>query len=181
MHRVRMLESTWTRGQGIGFAVNRIDDRLYVGHGGGYPGYTTNTTIQLDDQVGVVVLTNTNDSNPGHIARQLMTTVGEAVAEVTKAPAATVAWDPSWARFAGLYRSTWGDTQVILLDDRLVSMTPNSGSIGEPLELEPRGDGTFYMKAPTGGGAIGEIVRFVEEGGEVVRMITGDSYSDRVR
>ena len=26
-----------------------------------------------------------------------------------------------------------------------------------------------------------EIVRFVEENGEVVRMITGDSYSDRVR
>ena len=181
MHRVRMLESTWTRGQGIGFAVNRIDGRLYVGHGGGYPGYTTNTTIQLDDRVGVIVLTNTNDSNPAHIARQLMTTVGEAVAEATKPSPAKVAWDPSWARFAGLYRTSWGDTRVLVIEDRLVSMSPTSGSIGEPIALEPVGDGTFRMQAPTGGGAVGEIVRFVEEDGEVVRMITGDSYADRVR
>lgn len=181
MHRVRMLESTWTRGQGIGFAVNRIDDRLYVGHGGGYPGYTTNTTIQLDDRVGVIVLTNTNDSNPGGIARQLMVTVGEAVAAATSEPMAQVAWDPSWARFAGLYRSRWGDTQVVLLDERLVTISPTSGSIGEPIELDPLGEGRFRMKAPTGGGAVGEIVRFEEEGGEVVRMYTGDGYSDRVR
>ena len=45
MHRVRMLENTWTRGQGIGFSVQRRDGTLYIGHGGGYPGYTTNTTI----------------------------------------------------------------------------------------------------------------------------------------
>jgi hypothetical protein len=35
--------------------------------------------------------------------------------------------------------------------------------------------------APTGGGPVGEIVRFVKENGEVVRMITGDSFVNRVR
>ena len=181
MHRVRMLESTWTRGQGIGFAVNRIDGKLYVGHGGGYPGYTTNTTIQLDDEVGVIVLTNTNDSNPAQIARQLMTTVGEAVAAATKVEAEVVAWDPAWARFAGLYRGRWGDTQVVLLDERLVTISPNAGSIGDPIELEPLGGGRFRMKAPTGGGAVGEIIYFEEAAGQVVRMYTGDGYTDRVR
>jgi hypothetical protein len=34
--------------------------------------------------------------------------------------------------------------------------------------------------APTGGGAIGEVVRFVEENGKVTRMITGDSFGVRV-
>jgi hypothetical protein len=28
---------------------------------------------------------------------------------------------------------------------------------------------------------VGEVVRFVEEGGRVIRMITGDSYVDRLR
>jgi uncharacterized cupin superfamily protein len=28
---------------------------------------------------------------------------------------------------------------------------------------------------------VGEIVRFVEEGGQVVRMYTGDSFVERVR
>lgn len=181
MHRVRMLETTWTRGQGIGFSVQRRDGTLYVGHGGGYPGYTTNTSIQLDSEVGVIVLTNTNDSNPAQIAQQLMETVGHAVADATAEVPETVAWDPAWERFAGVYRSRGGETRVLVLNGRLVSMNPWASSIGEPTHLEPVGDGTFRMIAPTGGGAVGEIVRFVEENGEVVRMVTGDSYSVRVR
>ena len=180
MHRVRMLENTWTRGQGIGFGVSRVEDKLYVGHGGGYPGHTTNTLIQLDSKVGVIVLTNTNDSNPGDMARQLMDTVGEAVAEATATEPAEVTWDPAWERFAGLYRSIGGDTQVVLLNERLVVMTPNAPSINDSVGLEPIGDGRFRLTAPTGGGAVGEVVRFVEENGQVVRMITGDSYTDRV-
>ena len=181
MHRVRMLENTWTSGQGIGFSVRRVDDKLFVGHGGGYPGYTTNTTIQLDSKVGVIVLTNTNDSNPAQIARQLMSTVGEAVASATAVAPEVVAWNPAWARFAGVYRGRGGETRVLVMNERLVTMNPWASSIGDPTELEPIGDGRFRMVAPTGGGAVGEIVRFVEENGEVVRMITGDSFVDRVR
>jgi CubicO group peptidase (beta-lactamase class C family) len=181
MHRVRMLESTWTRGQGIGFSVQRIDDRLYVGHGGGYPGYTTNTLIQLDSKVGVIVLTNAGDSNPAQIAQRLMATVGKTVAEATKPKPEKVTWDPAWERFAGVYRSRGGESRVLVMKERLVIMDPWATDIEDPIELEPIGDGTFRMLAPTGGGPVGEIVRFVEENGEVVRMITGDSYADRVR
>ena len=182
MHRVRMLESTWTRGQGIGYSVSRVDGTVYVGHGGGYPGYTTNTTIQLDSKVGVIVLTNTNDSNPAQIAQQLMNTVGEAVAEATEVKAATVAWDPAWGRFAGLYRrSAGGETQVVLLNERLVIMSPAAPNVDNPTRLEPLGDGIFRFVAPTGGGVVGETVRFVEENGEVARMFVGDSFYERVR
>ena len=181
MHRVRMLENTWTRGQGIGFSVQRVDGTLYVGHGGGYPGYTTNTTIQLDSEVGVIVLTNTNDSDPSQIAGELFETVGEAVAAATARETDQVAWDPAWERFAGRYgREGRGVTQVLVMNERLVTMNPWSRSISTT-ELEPLGDGTFRMVAPTGGGPVGEIVRFVEEDGEGVRMITGDSYVVRIR
>ena len=181
MHRVRSLENDWTTGNGIGFAVNRVRDKTYVGHGGGYPGYTTQTIIQLDSRVGVIVLTNTNDSDPGGIARQLMNTVGEAVAKATAQKPPVVAWDPSWARFAGLYRGRGGDTQVVLLNQRLVVISPNGPNVDNPIGLEPIGDGRFRYVAPNGGGPVGEVVRFVEEGGRVVRMITGDSYVDRLK
>lgn len=181
MHRVRMLESTWTRGQGIGFSVQRIDNELYVGHGGGYPGYTTNTLIQLDSKVGAIALTNTSDSNPAQIAQQLMKTVGKAVVKATKPKGETVTWNPAWERYAGVYRSRGGESCVLVMNERLAIMDPWAPSIEDPIELEPIGDGTFRMLAPTGGGPVGEIVRFVEENGEVVRMITGDSYADRVR
>jgi D-alanyl-D-alanine carboxypeptidase len=181
MHRVRSVENDWNSGTGIGFAVNRVGGKTYIGHGGGYPGYTTQTSINLDSKVGVIVLTNTNDSNPGDIARQLMSTVGDAVAKASAQKPKTVAWDPSWARFAGLYRGRGGDSQVVLLNQRLVIITPNGANVDTPVALEPLGGGRFRYVAPGGGGPVGEVVRFVEEGGRVVRMITGDSYVDRVK
>lgn len=181
MHRVRMLENSWTSGQGIGFSVRRIDGDLYVGHGGGYPGYTTYTMIALEPKVGVIVLTNTNDSNPSQIAGELMETVGEAVAAATAPEPVVVAWDPAWERFAGVYTSRGGKSRVLVMNEKLVIMNPWATSVGSPTELEPLGDGTFRMVAPTGGGPVGEIVRFVEEDGRVIRMVTGDSYSVRER
>ena len=70
---------------------------------------------------------------------------------------------------------------MVLLNQRLVIITPNAPNLDNPIQLEPIGNGLFRYVAPVGGGPVGEVVRFVEEGGRVVRMITGDSYVDRVR
>ena len=180
MHRVRSVEENWMSGTGLGFDIDRINNRTYVGHGGGYPGNTTETLIQLDDKVGVIVLTNTNDSHPFDIARELMATVGTAVAKVAAQKPMTVAWDPSWARFAGLYRGTGGDSQIILLNKRLVMITPNAPNVDNPVTLEPLGGGRFRFVTPTGGGPVGEEVRFVETPGRPMRMYVGDGWTDRV-
>jgi D-alanyl-D-alanine carboxypeptidase len=166
---------------GTGFDVKRVKDRTYIGHGGGYPGNTTQTLIQLDDKVGVIVLTNTSDSNPADIAQQLMATVGQAVAKGSMAKPATVAWDPAWERFAGLYRGRGGDLQVVILNKRLVMITPNAPSLDSPVTLEPIGAERFRYVAPTGGGVVGEVVHFVEENGRPMRMYAGDSWIDRVQ
>ncbi len=187
MHRVRSVEENWTSGTGLGFDINRINDKTWVGHGGGYPGNTTQTFIQLDDKIGVIVLTNTNDSNPGDIARQLIATVGQAVVKAVakasaKKPGTTaVAWDAAWARFAGLYRGRGGDSYVVLLNEKLVIISPNGPNLDNPVTLEPLGGGRFRYVAPTGGGVVGEVVRFVEQAGRPMRMYTGDSWIDRVR
>ena len=181
MHRVRVLENNWTQGNAIGFAVRRERDKVYVSHGGSYPGYQTNTLMQLDGKVGVIVLTNADDSNPGAIATQLMNTVGEAMAKAAAPPPPTPTWDPSWSRFAGLYRGRGSDSHVVELNKRLVIITPNAANLDNPIRLEPIGNGQFRYVAAAGGGPVGEIVRFVEEGGRVVRMFLGDGFVERVR
>jgi len=181
MHRVRSVEEDWNSGTGLGFDISRINGRTWVGHGGGYPGNTTETLIQLDDKVGVIVLTNTNDSNPMDIARQLISSVGQAVARASALKPAIVAWDPKWARFAGLYRGRNGDSQVVLLNQKLVIITPNGTNIDNPITLEPLGEGRFRFTARTGGGVVGEVVRFEEQPGRPLRMYTGDSWIDRVQ
>lgn len=183
MHRVRMLENNWTSGNAVGFAVTRVRDKVYVGHGGSYPGYKTHTLMQLDDKVGVIVLTNGDDSNPSDLASHLMQIVGEAVAKagpkLSAAEGAT--WDPSWRRFAGLYRSAGSDTVVVELNQRLVMIDPLTPTPETQNRLIPIGNGLFRLEALTGGGPVGEIVRFREENGLVTRMYVGESYSERVR
>ena len=181
MLRVRSVEENWNSGTGLGFDVKRVKDKTYIGHGGGYPGNTTQTLIQLDDKVGVIVLTNANDSNPEDIAQQLMATVGQATAKAAMAKPVSVAWDSAWERFAGLYRGPFGDQQVVLLNGKLVIITPNGPNVDDPVTLEPLGSGRFRFVAPTGGGAVGEVVRFDEENGRPMRMHIGDSWIDRVR
>ncbi len=181
LHRVRSVEENWTTGSALGFDVQRVNNRTFVGHGGGYPGNTTFTSLQLDDKVGVIVLTNTNDSNPAEIARQLMATVGQAVAKAARGTPVVVAWDPSWARFAGLYRGVWGDQQVVLLNQKLLLMTPNAAAVDTSVTLVPLGGGRFRYTASTGGGEAGEVVRFEEVAGKPMRMYIGDNWIVKLR
>jgi len=180
MLRVRSVEENWSAGTGLGFDMKRVKDRIYIGHGGGYPGNTTQTLIQLDDKVGVIVLTNTNDSNPGDIAQLLMSTVGQAAAKAANAKPTPVAWDAAWERFTGLYRGRNGDLQVVLLNKKLVIIAPNAPNLENIVALEPLGGGRFRFTASTGGGVVGEVVRFVEQSGRPMRMYTGDSWIDRM-
>jgi hypothetical protein len=110
-----------------------------------------------------------------------MQSVGEAVAKASHVAAPIVTWDASWSRFAGTYRSRSGIvSEVVELNHRFVTFDPSAPYPEHPASLEPIGNGQFRMEAPTGGGPVGEIVRFVEQDGKVVRMYTGSSYSDRV-
>jgi len=182
MHRVRMLENNWQSGNAIGFAVRREGNKVYVGHGGSYFGYKTQTYMQMEPKVGVIVLTNEDDSNPADLALHLMQSVGEAVAKAGAVPEPAVSWDPSWSRFAGTYRSRiGGEVEVIELNKRLVSIDPSAPFPENPNRLVPLGNGLFRLEANSGGGPVGETVRFTEENGKVTRMYTGGSYSERVR
>jgi D-alanyl-D-alanine carboxypeptidase len=179
--RVRSVEEDWESGSGLGFDIERVKGRTFAGHGGGYPGNTTMTMAQINDKVGVIVLTNTTDSGPGDIANQLMATVGDAVAKAAKSTAKP-AWDPAWARFAGRYRSNYSDgiTQVVLLNQELVLISGNARTTEVRERLEPLGNGRFRLVAPDGGGPVGEIVHFEEKDGMVTRIYTGDGWATRV-
>jgi len=180
MHRVRFMENDWQRGYAIGFAVSRTRDKIYVGHGGGYPGYLTNTSFNLDQKLGFIVLTNSNDSLPSEIAARLIETVGEAVAKATAPPAKQPQWDPAWSRYAGLYRSAFSDVEVVELNRSLIMINPALSTLPSPTKLFPLGNGAFRLEADSGGLAVGETIRFEESNGRVVRVYMGDSYSDRV-
>lgn len=179
MQRVRSVEETWRNGSGLGFQTQRIADKSYVGHSGGYPGYITQTLFQPADRLGVIVLTNSTDGDASEIARQLIAAVGPLFGK-GPASAAPAPWDPAWARFQGVYRGRWNDMTVVVLNGRLVVLPSTASGIDGAQKLEALGGGRFRLDAPTGGAPIGETVFFQEEPGKPMRMVVGDNWMDRV-
>ncbi len=179
MHRVRRLENDWLSGNAIGFAISRRNNKLYVGHGGGYPGYLTQTMIQLDPKIGVIVLTNSHESTPSNINARAMDSIGEAVAKASAQPAKRISWDPAWSRFAGQYESDFAVVQIVELNQQLVLIDPSADTIPTDRVLIPLGNDLFRLDGPSGGSAVGETVRFLEVNGKPTRIYTGDSYSVR--
>ena len=180
MHRVRMLENDWASGTGLGFQVNRAGGKVTVGHGGSLAGYKTQTSFRPAEKVGVIVLTNGDDSLPAKIAARAMEWIGEPLAK--SAPEPKPRWDESWRRYAGLYRSIWGDLQVVDLVDSLALISPQAEDPKAGMQrLAPAAGGGFRLEGPTGGAAVGESVSFDERSGQVVSMKIGQSISGRVR
>lgn len=179
MFRIRMIEQNWTSGYGLGFGLSRYKDQTWIGHNGGYPGYLTRTVFQLNDKVGVIVLSNSGDADREGIANQLIATVGQAVVKAAaKTPA--VVWDPAWERFAGIYRSRGSDSQVVVLNKRLVIVDPAAANVDNFIRLEPLGAGRFKYASLSGSGPVGETVYFDETPGRPMRMYVGDGWSTRI-
>jgi CubicO group peptidase (beta-lactamase class C family) len=177
MQRVRSVEENWASGTGLGFGTLRIRDKSFVGHAGGYPGYTTQTLFQPGEKWGVIVLTNTNDSDPGQIARQLIEAVGPLFAKAA-APPAGVAWDPGWARFQGVYRNRSNDISIVLLNGRLVALSSTAPGVDNVTRLEPLGGGRFRIELATGNNPpLGEVAWFEEKAGKPTRLWMGDNWS----
>lgn len=180
MHRPRFLQADWNSGWGLGFSVTRRNGQTFVGHGGSLAGYKSNTSIDLDHKIGVIVLSNGDDTKPEQFGNQAYDIVGKAIVKAMEKSPDKV-WDPKWSRYAGLYRTMWGDTQVVELNRELVVVDPLSDSPGEGvLQLKPRGNGEFILEGRAGGNPVGEPVRFEEENGRVVRMVMAQLPAERV-
>lgn len=55
---VVMQDETWTAGHGLGPELNRVGERVYVGHGGSMPGYVSQLLVHRPSRTGVIAFAN---------------------------------------------------------------------------------------------------------------------------
>jgi CubicO group peptidase (beta-lactamase class C family) len=177
MQRVHWLEPDWEAGWGLGFRIVRTRGKTYVGHGGALRGYRTILHLCPADRVGVIVLTNADDGNPLLFAEKAFQWVAPAILKAA-APAAPTGPPAGWERYAGRYRSPWGDAQVLIVDDRLALLDPSQP---DPMLtvtwLAPTGEHTFRSETKNGYGSNGELVVFeLGVDGRVARLKVGENF-----
>ena len=176
MQRPHWVEPDWTAGWGLGFRIQRQNGKTYVGHGGALRGYRTQLQLCPAERIGAIVLTNADDGEPVKYADKALAWVAPAIVKATT-PAAAAA-PAGWERYAGRYRNTWWDAQVLLIDGRLAMFDP---SLPDPMPnviyLNPVGEHTFRAETRNGFASNGELFVFeFDAGGRARRIKAGDNY-----
>ncbi|MEA3287497.1 MAG: serine hydrolase [Candidatus Marinimicrobia bacterium] len=180
MHRVQWLRPGWSSGWGLGWAIWHRSGKDINGHGGWVAGNRTQVMFIPEDKVGIVVFTNSDDGEPGFIARHILDFMGPVLVEAY-APVAEPAYefDPAWEQYTGTYSDPWYfDTEIMILNQKLVmntfSFPPEDEPNSEIIELTPEGLHTFRM---TGDNGNGELVVFeFDDAGKIFQVKQGNNY-----
>jgi CubicO group peptidase (beta-lactamase class C family) len=155
----------------LGFDIEKVGERRVLGHGGGWPGHSTNTRFDPVDRLAVSVLTNAIDGKAGLYGIGFMRLI-ELALKPTDEPAG--ATDVDLDRFCGRFANLWGVADVVRLGDRLYQLAPTGDDPAEqPMRLTVVDDTTLRM---TGG----EDVGFASQG-ELLRYTFGKDGAESVR
>lgn len=178
MKRIHWLQEDWQAGWGLGFYIWRHGDKTYTGHGGALQGYRTDMQVCPADKTFAIVLTNADDGNPLSYMTKIFDWVFPAICKAV-APEPEKVDTTGWQRYVGKYRNVWGDSQVLIYNEKLVVIDP---SLPEPMlgmtTLTPVAEHTFRMDSKSGYGAHGELMVFeLDDSGTVTRVQSGDTYS----
>lgn len=178
MHTVQWMNPDWRSGWGIGFELERVADRVAVGHAGGIHGFSAHLMVVPVEKIGVAVLANTN-ADPEAFARKALELLIPVLqrAKTRTAPADTSPPPPSeWQQYVGVYEHLMGDVEIRLVQNRLVLSSPDAPP-GAGVPLVPEGPHRFRMK---GGFVSGESLVFERDAaGNVTRALVGPYPYDR--
>jgi hypothetical protein len=107
MYRVHWAEPDFETLWGLGFAIQRRDGKVFVGHGGSCPGYRTHLLLMPDEKVAAVVMANAQAVPVNAWAQRLYDIVAPAVKTALEPAKTTTPED--LGRYAGAYSVfPWG-------------------------------------------------------------------------
>ena len=143
MHRVHWIDPDWETTRGIGFAIQRVEDVTFIGHGGGCPGYITNFSMIPKHKIAAVVLTNAGDGPARNVAQNVLKTISAALMEAMTPPEDEVR---DFSMYEGNYETLpWGgEVAIRQWGNRLVVIDIPSDDLGEAMiKLKHDSDHTF--------------------------------------
>ncbi|HYD17146.1 MAG TPA: serine hydrolase domain-containing protein [Patescibacteria group bacterium] len=151
-----------TESYGLGMLFSGIKEDVYIGHGGGYPGFTSQTRVLKDSRLVLSAVINTNEFNPfnavrttADLLRKVETTFpGEKKLEVTEP-----------------MMNKWGATlYVIGAKQALVLPLDGWTPAEEAYLLDRQKDGSWNTDKTGGFTNVGEPTEFIRKAGKVMMV-----------
>ena len=181
MQRVQWMDPDWKTSWGFGFVVSRQDGKTFVGHEGSCPGFRTALVLVPADSTAGVAMINAMGVDPGAFASQAIRILGDAVRKIKDAPGAAKPPDPALAKCAGLYRSAWGESAVVVWDDGLAMLDLPSANPLEAMDKLKPVEGLRFRRVRADGELGEEVVFEAGRDGRIIRSKQHGNYQDKVR
>ena len=173
MHRVHWVNPDWSTTWGLGFVARRHGEHTLVGHSGSCPGYQTNFSMDVDERLGVIVLTNAGDGRPARLANNIIATLRPEL-DNSEPESAEKVLDLSVFE-ANFSNQHWGgETAIRQWGNELVAIPIPSRNL-DFQKLKHEQNNKFYRENDIGL-RNAEILIEIDESGKAYRMKTNDSY-----
>ncbi|MDB4992316.1 MAG: hypothetical protein JWL75_561 [Parcubacteria group bacterium] len=161
----KMIEEpdTYSRGTDkycLGIEKYEIDGKKIYGHGGGFKGFVSQVSIDADNELGVVVLTNSSKAPVWTYTQSIFQAI-YGIAENSSDYLSENKIDTK--RYEGIYRNSGEDNVVVRIKDVLISFGINTSSPlfgNNKTILHPISEDVFLLEGGGGFGAKGETVTF---------------------
>jgi CubicO group peptidase (beta-lactamase class C family) len=163
MARLRTMadQATWSLGWGLGLALWRRGERVFVGHDGAMPGFLTALCVHRGERTGAAVLCNT-----GAGARPVALALDLVAAALEELPRTAALWRPdegASAKIASLLGRWWVEGSELVLSWQ-------AGRLRLELVDGPPGRDTAWLEPVAGdrwrvvdGYELGELLRVVRD------------------
>lgn len=121
MSKREMQHGSWgtnraAESYGLGLVTYRLKGSTFHGHGGGFPGFITNTRFEPEQRLVVSVLTNAWDGNASLIAERILSLIDYFNTHAGRAKNA--------AAYAGRFYAFWNQMDVVNVNGKLLSLNP---------------------------------------------------------
>lgn len=174
--RKRMIKKQMETGgggsYGLGIGIYQLEDRKIVGHSGGFTGHTTYAAYDLDNDLSVILFSNT-------FAYNLTDTVDGlfkffySLLDSGENFEMESGIDFDLEKYAGLYRNRWDDLLFLPVKDKLfVSHPTYHNPTLESLRLKPEKKDKFVIEGDNGFMNIGGLVKFKRDDDGQVKGMT---------
>ena len=177
MMRVHCLtEDNEMYGLGLVLSPNKVSGKKTYGHSGGFAGYTTNAISEPEEDVQIIVLTNTISNTAWNVSNG----VADLVYKLLDMKDVKYTTDEP---YSGVYRSRWGDTTIVSLGNDLVNFSASAlNPVGAWTRLTKKKKNTFENMQKKGFGYPGENLRFQKiKNGKAQELVSDGMFLERVQ
>jgi CubicO group peptidase (beta-lactamase class C family) len=159
----------WKLGWGLGVALMREGDRVFVGHGGAMPGFLAGLAISPKERSGAVVLVNSGAGvKVEELVRKLAVKAAEAYPPEPEPWQAAEEVPPELEPLLGRWWTEGNEVVIRVRRGRLELRDPTAAPSLPASVFEPAGEDRFRGVSGPEEGELLEVVR--DEGGQVVKL-----------